>query len=148
MKIVFCDIDGVLNSDYFRSGCDGVAPFVEERKALALKRIIRATGAEVVLTSRANSLFGKTFNRMRVDALRSYGIEPLESMTDIGMDVYKCDGIGSWLSKHPEVTDYVILDDSKVDGLEQFGSRFLLIKKRHGLTAASANKAIAILKGE
>ena len=50
MKIVFLDIDGVLNCEGSRSRCVGYRG-IDDKKVENLAKIVKATGAEIVLTS-------------------------------------------------------------------------------------------------
>ena len=40
MKIIFTDIDGVLNSAYYTASAGGGISFIEERKVKNLKKIV------------------------------------------------------------------------------------------------------------
>ena len=51
MKVVFLDIDGVLNDDTTPSRTKSRLIFVDREKLLRLKRIVAATGAKIVLSS-------------------------------------------------------------------------------------------------
>ena len=146
MKVIFCDIDGVLNSYYgSRVGYYDVGG-IEERKIKHLKRIMEATGAEVVITSRANAFMGNEFNLQRIEGIKALGVTPLDSLTDIMYMESKAKAIKRWLNKHPEVDNYVVIDDCKDDLPMHFGKRFIHIKGIYGLTYKSAMKAIEILK--
>ena len=70
MKIVFCDIDGVLNSEIGtkKTGIAGI----EEDKITLLKSLLERTGAELVITSKAG--FAKTIYEGRLETIRRYGI--------------------------------------------------------------------------
>lgn len=51
MKVIFCDIDGVLNEDTTPTRTKSRVIFIDEEKLLRLKRIVDATGAKIVLSS-------------------------------------------------------------------------------------------------
>ena len=144
MKIVFCDIDGVLNSAYYTTHGGGGIVAVEKRKVQNLKKIMDATDAKAVIISRANSLF-KSFSQQRLADIRSFGVEPFDSITDFEFQESKEPAIRRWLKKHPEVTNYVILDDVAADLPREFGTRFIHIKTKHGLTYNHVAKAIEAL---
>ena len=50
MKVIFLDIDGVLNSLDCKEKIEGYL-FVEDKKIALLKELIDATGAKIVLSS-------------------------------------------------------------------------------------------------
>ena len=83
MKIIFTDIDGVLNSAYYIASTGGGISFIEERKVKNLKKIVEATGAVVVVVSRANAFLGKEFDEARLNGIKEYGVMPIDSIRDI-----------------------------------------------------------------
>jgi len=104
MKIIFLDIDGVLND----------APTILEKEndlpaknhLECLKQIVDATGAQIVLSSTWR-LFPQSRNDVK-NALRNVGLE----FVDRTKELHDRDKeIREWLSRHPEVESYVILDD-------------------------------------
>lgn len=50
MKVIFLDIDGVLNCQWSRSRC-GAYIGIDEDKVMRLRMIVEATGAQIVLSS-------------------------------------------------------------------------------------------------
>lgn len=82
MKVVFTDIDGVLNSAYYSKSHGGLS-VIEERKVKNLKKIITAANAKVVVISKANALFGKDFDKERINAIKEYGVDPVDSLIDL-----------------------------------------------------------------
>ena len=50
MKVIFLDIDGVLNGEKSRTRCAGYIG-IDSDKLLRLKRIVEQTGAKIVLIS-------------------------------------------------------------------------------------------------
>ena len=50
MKVIFLDIDGVLNEEKSRSRCVGYKG-IDDKKAENLAKIVRATDAKIVLVS-------------------------------------------------------------------------------------------------
>ena len=56
----------------------------------------------------------------------------------------RADEISLWLQDHPEVTRFVILDDS-TDGCDAFGDRFIKTSFNTGLTQKHADRAIEVL---
>lgn len=117
MKICFLDCDGVLNCGYSpRSfgrfvGCD-------DDKLERLKKIIDATGAKIVLSStwrldkskdliHANGIYDYL-----IDNLQRYGLEIYDVTENLSRyNDRRGTEINTWLDKHDDVTDWVVLDD-------------------------------------
>ena len=146
MKVIFCDIDGVLNSEHGRKAGHRAVGGIEERKVKALKKIIDNTGAVVVIASRANSFMGTEYDLQRRNSIKSCGVIPYDSLMDIMINESKAKAINRWLRKHNDVTDYVVVDDCKDDLQMYYGKRFIHIKSIYGLTNKTADKVIEIFK--
>ena len=117
MKVIFLDVDGVLNSDEYFQRPDyeektGIETDVDAGKVALLKQAIDATGAHVVLTASMRRLkIGKGL----IELLNSFGIFP-DSIPHINHE--RGLEIDAWLKEHPEVEDYVILDDEINEKIE------------------------------
>lgn len=136
-KIVFVDIDGVLNSEFYTSTTGGGIAFIEEKPVSNLRKIIEATGAKVVITSRANAMFGKDFDNQRLDGIRQYGVEILDS---IGQAYYtdfsesKAHPIRRWLEKNGySDASFVVIDDCPSNLEMEFGNKYIRVAGKHGL---------------
>ena len=137
MKVIFLDIDGVLNND------DTVNPrkfpYIVDRTLLArLNDVIARTDAKVVLSS-----------TWRVDpvgrlAARFFDV-PFIDVTPDQPNAPRCGEITAWLRAHPAVTRYAVLDDSD-DCLDEL-SLFQPNSKR-GLEKQIADGLVAYLNGE
>jgi hypothetical protein len=103
MKVIFLDIDGVLNCDVTPNGRK--LPYIIDEVLLARFRdLVKATGAVVVLSS-----------TWRVDpigllAAKFYNV-PFQDVCPDMPDAPRCEELVVWLRNHPEVTRYVVLDD-------------------------------------
>lgn len=117
-KIIFLDIDGVLNSiDYFEQvkDCKGYKEINPEKTKL-LKEIVDRTGAEIVLSSTWRDL-GKRKDEPEhpmytylTDTLKAYGMEIIEHTPYIGQDRPK--EIKAWLDNQTDKDIcFVSLDD-------------------------------------
>jgi hydroxymethylpyrimidine pyrophosphatase-like HAD family hydrolase len=103
MKIIFLDIDGVLNSGGARgytAGTHGIEP-----ELLAIfKALVKRTGAQVVLSSSwRKSESAKA--QLREAGLTWIGETPNFKYIERGEE------IDAWLRLHPKVTHYAIIDD-------------------------------------
>jgi hypothetical protein len=103
MKVLFLDIDGVVNRVGTRQryrGFMGIDPFL----ASMVGKIILDTGAAVVLTSTWRHFQG---GREEVDrhVYKTFDVTPI---ADTG---FRGEEVKMWLDEHPEVTRYAIVDD-------------------------------------
>lgn len=117
MKILFLDIDGVCNSRaylYRLRAKDKRATLwyaIDPVAAHLVKRIIKATDCEVVLSSTWR-LYPDGREQVRrdvchfIDCTRDMQAGAKRGIVERGVEVQ------DWLSKHPAVEQYAILDDS------------------------------------
>lgn len=161
-KIIFLDIDGVLNSmDYFEQtkNCKGYTGTINPEKVKLLKKIVDRTGAEIVLSSTWRDLAKRKdepehpMYTYLTDILQEYGLKIIEHTPYIDMNRPK--EIKAWLDSQPD-TDikFVSLDDDfpqqKYDevGIGDCLVRTIFFKKDGGLQHEHVEKAIAILNQE
>ena len=136
MKIIFLDIDGVLNNYDTLTDENWNERKWEPNLVEMLKRIIKETGAEIVLSStwrRIESYCDIIKNDMKINYI---GKTPV---------LWKKRGIEiqTWLDENPGVEKFVILDDDSdmvhlMDHLLQTDGEF-------GLTEEIADEAIEML---
>lgn len=110
MKVIFLDVDGVLNSDeYFNSIKDKKINTIENQidinKVKLLKQAVNTTGAKLVLSSSWRHT--KNANNLKA-LLLNYGMI-VDSTPFLNNERGK--EIKKWLEEHKNVEDYVILDD-------------------------------------
>ena len=151
-KVIFLDIDGVLNTYATRRflQCSPGTLFVDTRKVLRLRDIIERTGAELVLSSTWR--YGAERDAMYIEkcALRELIAEfkrvrcPLwTDMTPIIPRVNREREIFAWLYTH-DVDNFVILDDVREE-LNWYKDRLVLTSMFDGLTKERAELAIRML---
>lgn len=154
MKVIFCDIDGVLNEDSTPTRTKSRVIFIDEEKLLRLKRIVDATGAKIVLSStwrydRENAKFNADFLELQ-EAFHKVGLE-FYSFTPVdAIGIRRGMEITAWLGLHPEVERHIILDDELFD-FEERGLLPRLVKTEFadgGLTEAHVQEAINLLSEE
>jgi hypothetical protein len=137
-KILFLDIDGVLNTaTALRSmGNNALAPDL----LAILVKIIRATNAKIVLTSTwrnqpdAKQILLSTFNKIGIDS------NVIDSTPTIAIES-RDQEIRSWLSQHP-THHFAILDDSPEAGRGDLSPHFFEISSIVGLQDSDATKII------
>lgn len=157
MKVIFLDIDGVLNSEQFweeqtqsfrytaalnegktDDEISVVANFDPQAVAL-LNQLVKQTDAEIVVSSTWRSDYNIQFK------LRYAGIKkPMYGITPFSKDRHRGTEIKKWLDDHPEVTNYVILDDDN-DMLEEQMNNLVQTHWLTGLTIDNVKQAINIL---
>lgn len=149
MKVVFLDIDGVLNPypnqrKNMNNETDDTAVLVLDSNCIrVLQRIIKKTGAKIVFYSswRYEDWYGGFSSKENVERqLKQYGMElwdstPILEVYDRGKEII------SYLRQHPEVEDYLILDDDRSVGwYEELKPHFLRIHPEIGLANVNVRK--------
>lgn len=157
-KIIFLDIDGVLNSvDYFEQtkGCKGYTEINPEKVKL-LKEIVERTGAELVLSStwrclaKNNSEPEHPMYTYLTDTLKEYGMKIIDHTPCIGQNRPK--EIKAWLDNQQDKdVRFVSLDDDFPEyEYKEFGIGNCLVRtsfyeKYGGLRQEHVEKAVEIL---
>ncbi len=155
MKSIFLDVDGVLNcaTTERRLVSDPVFPFVDTRKVLRLREILEKTGAILVLSSSwregafAHASFSdrQAYLELRAEFKRLRC--PLWIDCTPIMSGSREEEIKKWLERHPEVTDFVILDDVGIE-FDRLKDHLVLTNWQTGLDKVAANKVIELLNKE
>ena len=149
-KIIFLDVDGVLNTrSTIRRTSDGF-PFVDARKVLRLREVVERTGAQIVLSSswRYGATKGATvWEQLAYCELRE---EFMRARCPLWIDITPClpqtkrwKEINAWLSLH-DVDRFVIIDDIWEE-LLPFNDHLVVTTMKDGLTKERAELAIKIL---
>jgi HAD domain in Swiss Army Knife RNA repair proteins len=137
MKVVFLDIDGVLNCK--RTPNPRSFPYIVDELLLARFRdLLRRTGASVVLSSTWR------YDPAGLFAARHYGIPFVDITPDLPQEP-RCKEILEWLRAHPEVTRHAVIDDEddELDELPLFQP-----SRRTGLTDKIAHGIADYLDGK
>lgn len=152
MKVIFLDVDGVLNCTKTERGW-GKMRFVDTRKMLRVKEICERTDARVVISSSWRE--GAREDALAVDKMQWQSLIaefdkhriPVIGMTPFAPDRWRGDEISMWLKSQEEpVQDFVIVDDIVCD-LTRFVSvgRVVQTVDAWGLTKAKMEECIKIL---
>lgn len=147
MKIVFLDVDGVLNRELPGE------PELDPDLLALLRGLLRRTGACVVLSS--SWRYDHTPAQME-DVLtragcpcRVIGSTPT-ALEDVnvpcGQIRQRGHEIVTWLEEHPEVISYVVLDD--MDDMPGVRHRLVRTDGRIGLTPEHVERAVTMLLEE
>ncbi len=146
MKMIFLDIDGVLNSEmYYRSVdrtiknwnrfdpsvVDMITKLVEE---FSVKIVISSTWRFGAIKMLNDELIKSGLNKYLHIDWKTPQIYPSHRGTEIKM----------WLDKHPEVKNYLILDDD-MNVLEEQVRHFVRTDLKNGMQEDHFRKAIEVL---
>ena len=113
--VVFLDVDGVLNT---RKTCEttpnGYTGIDDARVAVLTNALERYGGGDIVLTSDWKNLIqtGADYSYL-VAKLDQYGLAITGHTRDCVLN--RGYGILSYLDEHPEIEEFVVLDDKKFD---------------------------------
>lgn len=118
MKIIFLDIDGVLNSDeYFDKikylKIEGIESEIDRKKVKLLQEAVKQTGAKVVLSS--SWRYTK-----RAKELKEF-LAQHETPIDVTpfLDNIRGEEIKKWLSQNKNIDDFVIVDDEVFQSFDE-----------------------------
>lgn len=154
MKVLFLDIDGVLNSAAYQAEWGGDPPSnVDETRLPLLRRILEKTGAVIVLST-SWRLYWSPDPALCAPEWRETG----EVLTRYGIPILDCTPayngnnrdreIRDWLAAHAgEVESFAILDDIPF-GWGDLSDRLVRtdMRKGRGLMESHVQKAIALLQ--
>ena len=178
MKVIFLDIDGVMNSteemialyNQYGSSVDTTLP--TPTKCKLLKQLVDKTGARLVLSSSwrlsLNAiqklidifepynliLSGFTCHEVDIKKFKDTQyehIKPRYQHSINGWGTYIEDRgaeIAAWLLDHPQVEKFIILDDEESDIRHWFPNNLVKTATKFGLTEKEVLEGIKILGGK
>ena len=154
MKIIFLDIDGVINSDTYLKSRPDNSDYnrIDMSRIKLLADLVKSTDAKIVLTStwrvdwNMSPLFCGDFGKYINECFAVYGLYVLDKTPVISLLSHRRKEILTWLSSHlGEVESFVILDDISY-GWEELGGRVVITNpKGNGLEEEHVQKAREIL---
>ena len=141
---LFLVIDGVLNTRTTVVGAPSGRTGVDDARVRILKKALRQFGdVDIILTSDWKLMRedGDDFTYL-VSMLKKYGLSLTGKTTDVW--VGRGEGIQSYLAEHPEIDEYVILDDNTFDfsNYPKLWERLLLTNGIENAEYASKTPAI------
>ena len=162
-KVVFLDIDGVLNSNFWnenhqREISDGT--LIDESKIKLLCKLIEKTEAEIILHSGWKYWFDSDLKPLRREAenlrillekegVAIAGVTPDHATEEIRktkkFSLVKADEILAWLKQQEEIDRWVVLDDLDLHNAE-IEKHQVKTDQSIGLTAEDVEKAEKILQ--
>lgn len=160
MKVIFLDIDGVLNYEKSQSRCCGFTG-IDHNRVKNLAKIVAATDAKIVLISTWREYYFLNAGRKQPDKTGQYLYNKLAQEHLYIYDILpkrarwanRGNQIQAYLDDHPEIDGFVILDDEIFvtylqNGLERYLIQSVYDTDREefgGLTEYLADRAIEIL---
>ena len=153
IKVIFLDIDGVLNSSVYDRMCKGNEGNIDQTRLPLIKKIVDETNAKIVLSSSWRSHWSKDASRCdsvgkELDILfASCQLEIFDKTPQIGCND-RAKEIRMWLDCHPPVASFVILDDNFF-GWGDLQKNFVKTSYRigRGLEEKHVREAIRLLNG-
>lgn len=145
-KIIFLDVDGVLNSEYTNARSPEGHVGVMDSKVKLLSKLVEETNADVVISSDWRLIKDVDYQYL-INKLRYKGrIEIKGETPNLGWS-HRGTEIKSYLDDHP--TDaWVVLDDIVFSDFKIVEGHLVLTDPEFGLTETDVEKAKRILEGE
>ena len=157
MKVVFLDIDGVLNSNAYDRVRDCTKNTnIDETRIPLLQELVDKTGAVLVLSSSWRKHWHPDPNlcdesgRAINDSLAKYGLRIYDKTPQIGTQLDRKAEIDDWLNYCGEnVESFVILDDYAF-GWDEYTNRLVKTDRYRGrgLEARHVAQAVALLNAK
>lgn len=153
MKIIFLDIDYVVNCRSTKERAPSGVIGVEQRLIAYIKEIVNATGAKIVLSSTwrkdwaFNLLDGKDWNYL----CEEFAKQDLHffDYTPIHSDSHRGKEIKEWLENTDyDVSSYVIIDDEMFDIKDLHKGHMVQTYFNDGINPSAVKMAIEILAKE
>lgn len=151
MKILFLDIDGVLNSrEYDRRRNWNEQTDIDETRLPLVKEIIDKTGAKIVLISTWRSHWNRDVNLCDEDGMyinrlfSKYGLAIYDKTPDLGLLSKRKDEVKAWLAEYKsDIEGFVILDDYRF-GWDDLSDFYIHTNPNYGLGLEKEHVALAI----
>ena len=161
-KVIFLDIDGVLNSNFWNDNHQNEiseGTLIDGEKVRLLGQLVRSTGAGIVLHSGWKYWFDEKGCPLRREAeklqsmlakegMKIAGITPDHSTEEIRrtkrFSLIKAGEILAWLTEHAEVKQWVVLDDLDLHN-EQVALHQVRTDVNEGLTQEDVRRAEELL---
>lgn len=158
MKVIFLDIDGVLNTPSSESRC-GEYIGIDDEKVEKLKKIVEKTKAEIVLVSTWKKYWRKEEKLKPLqdcsatyldEKLAKCGLKAVDKTRDKsdGRYLSRGEGILEYICRN-NVENYVILDDCQFDyDGNDLTDKLVKTNQIEGLTEKQVKAACEILKNK
>ena len=156
MKIIFLDIDGVLNSSEYRNrmGRKYYSEIIDRSKMPLLKEIVEATDAKIVLSTSWRKFWNQ--GEHQLDSIgqhintvfAEFGLS-VHSKTPVRENAGRSAEIAAWLDGKRYVEEYAILDDRDFGWSAEQRVHFVRTDQNgDGLDDVQAQEVIDVLNGK
>jgi len=163
MKVIFLDIDGVLNSNFWTNSHQkeiSEGTLIEEEKVRLIAKLVKETGAVIVMHSGWRFWFDKDLKPIRKETqylhrlfhtnkLEIYEMTPDLTTTEIRekklFSKVKALEIVEWLKRNPKVRKWVVIDDLDLHN-EEVEKRQIYTNSEVGITENDIDKAREMLR--
>lgn len=160
MKVIFLDIDGVLNCSTSKSFCHddtcGIITGIDSDKVKRLAKIVEATGAEIILSSDWKDGWSKYYTSSKPSHAKYLDNHLYKKGRLTIKDKTPSTNKGSWfrgeeiltyLRLHQDIENYVILDDTFFEDFDNKNiiDHLIITDYKYGLTDENVKQAIEIL---
>lgn len=149
MKVIFLDFDGVLNSAKYLLSCGDCGMAIDSTRMVLLRRIVDATNAKIVLSTSWREHWEKDLAKCDstgalINSIFSkHGLQIWDKTPQL--HTRREIEIKSWLDRHPEVKNFVVLDDSLLSANYLNGHFIKTSNYFDGLDETDVQKAIDVL---
>ncbi len=161
-KVVFLDIDGVLNSNFWLENNErelSNGTLIDLEKVKLLSTLIKETNAKIILHSGWRFWFDSSMKPLRVEAeklvdmFQSVGLKLDGATPDLTTEeiretkkfsLVKAEEILLWLSDHNEVQNWVVIDDLYLHN-EEIDKMQIKTDPTTGLTETDVKNAVKML---
>lgn len=146
MKVIFLDIDGVLNSDTYMekqldNSSEGIESEIDPATLILLKKAVDTTGAKIILSSSWRIM--RKYNELE-KFLMKFGIS--SSGKTPYVDGKRGLEIKQYLSENKNIEQYLILDDEIFESFDEELVNHLILTKSdqnyHGFSEGLTEKHI------
>ncbi len=140
MRVLFLDIDGVLNRERYRPVESlGLRSWIEPDLAQRLCEVLKETGAEIVLSSDWRR--GREIELLRGELLAA-GIGP---MIDVTKEIHgpRWREIETWMTEHGRTPEQIAIVDDFHD-MGPLQARFVRVSPLNGLDGEAARALVAL----
>ncbi len=142
MRVIFLDFDGVLNTPAYLDevGYDGpvaASGQIDTRAVDELNCLVALTGAKVVVSSTWRKYYSVEGLQQLLES-RGFRGEIIGKTLELWC--YRGAEIRDWLYEHPEVEQFVILDDD--NDMEKLARKMVQTDPEKGLTEADVDEAV------